>query len=108
MLKEDHQALGLFVSKCADKKAAFHYPLTSYPLAIIDPIGKLCQPTAKHLFRNQLIKLSCDLLGKNPPKNLVHIYDKMAIIRSVASEETWADLWRLLLKCFIGNRAHSP
>ena len=38
--KEDRQALGFFVSKCRDKKVAFHYPLTSYPLAIADPSGK--------------------------------------------------------------------
>ena len=38
--KEDRQALGFFVSKCRDKKVAFHYPLTSYPLAIANPSGK--------------------------------------------------------------------
>ena len=37
MLKEDHQALGLFVSKCTNKNAAFHYPLTMYFLAIAVP-----------------------------------------------------------------------
>ena len=52
MLKEDRQALRLFAFKCTDKKAEFHYPLTSYPLAIADQSGKLYQPTAKHLFRN--------------------------------------------------------
>ena len=69
VLKEDRQALWLFISKCTDKKAVFHYPLTSYTLAIVDPSGRLYQPTAKHLFRNKLIKLSCDSIEKNPPKN---------------------------------------
>ena len=58
VLKEDRQVLGLFVFKCRDKKAAFHYHLTLYPFTIADPSGKLYQPTAKHLFRNELIKLS--------------------------------------------------
>ena len=51
-------------SKFTDKKDEFHYPLTSYPLAIADPSGKLYQPTAKHLFRNELITLSCDSIEK--------------------------------------------
>ena len=97
LLKEDRQAPALFVSECTNKKAAFHYPQTLYPLAIADPSGKIYQPTAKHLFRNELIKLSCDSIEKNPPKNVIHIYDGMAIVRSVASQKAWGDLWRLLL-----------
>ena len=38
--KEVSQALALFVCKCTDKKTAFHYPLTSYSLAIPDLSGK--------------------------------------------------------------------
>ena len=64
VLEEDRQALGLFVSKCTYKKAASHYPLTSYPLTIADPSGKLYQQTGKHLFRNEFIKLSCDSIEK--------------------------------------------
>ena len=75
MLKKDRKALGLFTSKCTDKKAAFHYPLTTYPLAIADPVGVLYQPAAKHLFKNELTKLSSDLIEKNKPKNGVHIYN---------------------------------
>ena len=45
---------------------------------------------------------------KNPPKNAVHIYDGMAIVRNVTSQKTWEDLWRLLLKCFTPNRVYSP
>ena len=41
VLMENFQALGLCVSKRTDKKAAFHYHLTSYPLAIVDSSGKL-------------------------------------------------------------------
>ena len=47
-------------------------------------------------------------LKKNPPKNAVHIYDGMVIVRSVASQKTWGDLWTLLLKCFTPNSAHNP
>ena len=39
------------------KKAVFYNPLTLYSLAIVDPSGTLYHPTAKHLFRNELIKL---------------------------------------------------
>ena len=105
---KDRQALGLFVSKCTDKKAAFHYPLTSYHLAIADPSGKFYEPTAKLLFRNDLIKLSCDSIEKNSPNNAVHAYDGIAIVRSVASQKVCGDLWRLLLKGFTPNMVHSP
>ena len=81
----------------------FHYPLTSYPFTIAEPSGKLYQPIAKHLFRNEPIKLSCDSIEKNPPKNAVHIYDGMGIVRSAASQKIWGDLWRLLLTCFTPN-----
>ena len=55
VLKEDCQDLGLFISKCTNKKAAFHHSLISHTLAIADPSGKLYQLTAKHFFRNELI-----------------------------------------------------
>ena len=32
----------------------------------------------------------------------------MAIVRSVASQKTWGDPWRLLLKCFTLIRIQSP
>ena len=64
VLKEDRHALRFFVSKCTDKKASFHYPLTSHPLAIADLSEKLYQQTAKHLFRNEFMKLSCDPIEK--------------------------------------------
>ena len=92
VLKENCQALGDFVSKCTDKKAAFHCPLTFYHLAILDPSGKLYRLTAKHLLTNKSIKLSIDLIEKNSPNIVVHIYDGMAIVRIIASRKTWADL----------------
>ena len=46
-------------------------------------------------------------LKKNPPKNTVHTYDGIAIVRSAASQKTWGDLLRLILKCFTPNRVHS-
>ena len=64
--------------------------------------------TAKHLFRNDLIKLSCDSIEKNSPKNAVHVYDGMAIVRSDASQKICGDLWRLLLKGYTPNMVHSP
>ena len=66
LLKEDRQALGLFVSKCMDKETAFHYPLTTYPLTVADPSGTFYQPTGKHLFRNKILKSSCNTIEKNP------------------------------------------
>ena len=89
--KENSQALGYFVSKCTDKMAAFHCPLTLYHLAILDPSGKLYRPTAKDLLTNKSIKLSIDLIEKNSPNIVVHIYDGMVIVRIIASQ-IWADL----------------
>ena len=64
--------------------------MTLYPLAIADLSGKLYQPTAKHLFRNELIKGSCDSTEKNTPKNAVHVYDGVVIVRTVASQKNLA------------------
>ena len=45
---------------------------------------------------------------KNPPKKTVHVYDVMTIVRSAASQKTWGDLSRLILKCFTPGRVDSP
>ena len=58
ILKEDRQALGLFVAKYPDKKEAFSYPLTTYPLAFSAAQATLYKPRTKHLFRNYLIDFS--------------------------------------------------
>ena len=108
VLKEDRQALGLFVSKFTDKRVAFHHPLTTYPLAIADPEGTLYQPTTKSTFRNLLITFADESIEKNPPQHAVHIYDGMATVRSVQPQKTWGDLWRVLLKCYTPNEAHMP
>ena len=55
VLERNHQALGLFAFKCTDDKAAFHNPLTTYPLVITDPSGTFYQPATKHSFRNKII-----------------------------------------------------
>ena len=94
----------MFVSKCKDK-FAFHYPLATYPLAITDPSGTLYQPTAKHLFRNELIKLSWDSIAENTAKNAVHIDDGMGIVQSVASQKSWGDYF---LKWLTQTRVHNP
>ena len=52
ILKEDRQALGLFVAKYSGKKEAFSYSLTNYPLALSTVRGTLYKPLRKHLFRN--------------------------------------------------------
>ena len=108
VMKEDRQALGLFVSKCTDKKAAFHYPLTTYPLAIANPEETLYRPKTKYKFRNLLTKLAPDSIQDNPPENAVHIYDAMAVVRGVEAQKTWGDLWKVLLKCFSPNLTHKP
>ena len=74
VLKKDRQALGFFASNFTDKKEV-HYALTLYTQVIADPSGKFYQPTAKHLFRNELLKLSCDMTEKNSPQNADHICD---------------------------------
>ena len=51
ILKEDRQALGLFVASYPDKKETFSYPLTTYPLALSTAQGTLFKRT-KYLFRN--------------------------------------------------------
>ena len=45
-LKENHQALGLFVEKDPEKHEAFKYPLTTFHF----PLNKL--PTSLHLKEN--------------------------------------------------------
>ena len=52
ILKEDRQALGLFVAKYPGKKEAFSYSLTNYRLALSTVRGTLYKPLRKHLFRN--------------------------------------------------------
>ena len=47
VLQDDCKALRLFVSKCTDKKAAFHYSLASYLRAIAVLNGKLYQPISE-------------------------------------------------------------
>eukprot|EP00794_Sanderia_malayensis_P001829 gene1829-2054_t len=99
VLKEDHQALGLLVSKCPDKKDAFSYPLTTYPLAIAMPEGILNKPNTKHLFRNHLVEVS-DALKHSAPSSAANIYDAMAVIRAISFQQTWSDLWGALLRAF--------
>ena len=45
--KEDKQVLDLFVKKHPDKKEAFSYPLTTYPLALSTAVGTLYKPHRK-------------------------------------------------------------
>ena len=87
-MKKDWQALGLFVTKYPDKKEAYSYPLTTYPLALSTAQGTLYKPRTKYLFRNYLIDFSAAFAEIPSELNLVMIYDAMAVIRSVPSQPT--------------------
>ena len=84
-MKEDRQALGLFVAKYPDKKEAFSYPLTTYPLALSTAQETLYKPRTKHLFRNYLIDFSLAFVEIPSELNPVVIYDAVVVIRSVPS-----------------------
>ena len=58
VLKEDHQAVDLFVIKYPEKHDAFNYPLITVPLSVSTPEGESYQPKAKYFFKNYLIDLS--------------------------------------------------
>ena len=48
IFKKDRQVFSLFVAKYPDKKEAFSYPLTTYPLALSTAQEKLYKPRTKH------------------------------------------------------------
>ena len=56
-LKQDQQALGLFVEKYLEKQEAFTYLLKNFPLPISTPEGNLHKPKTKCIFRSYLIEL---------------------------------------------------
>ena len=99
-MKEDRQALGLFVAKYPDKKEAFSYPLTTYPLALSTAQGTLYKPRTKHLFRNYLFDSFTAFVEIPSELNRVMIYDAIAVIRSVPSQPTWEDLFKILIKVY--------
>ena len=89
ILKEDHQALCLFVEKYPVKQEVFKYLLKNFPLAISIPEGKLYQPENKYLFRSYLTELSnAEVSEIIVTSNPIVIYDTMAIVRLVTSEKT--------------------
>ena len=100
VLKEDRQALGLFVAKYPDKKEAFSNPLATYPLAFSTIQGTLYKPRTKHLFRNYLIDISVAFV--EIPSHLIPevIYDTMPVIRSVPSQPAWEYLFKILIKSY--------
>ena len=72
------------VTLSTDEHEAFKYPLTTFPLAISTPEGKLHQPKTKHHFRNYFIELSnANVSEKN--SNPIVIFDVMAIVISIPS-----------------------
>ena len=91
ILKEDRQALVLFVAKYPDKKEAFSYPLATYPSALSAAQGTLYKPRTKYLFRNYLIDFSVAFVEIPSELNPVVIYDAMPIICSVHSHPTLED-----------------
>ena len=99
-MKEDRQALGLFFVKYPEKREAFSNPLTTYPLALSTAQGTLYKPRTKHLFKNYLIDSSAAFVEIPSELNTVVIYDTMAVIRSVPSQPTWEDLFKILIKVY--------
>ena len=97
-MKEDRQALGLFVAKYPDKREAFSNPLTTYPLALSTAQGTLYKPRTKHLFKNYLIDSSAAFVEIPSELNPVVIYDATAVILSFPSQPTWEDLFKILIK----------
>ena len=81
-------------------KEAFSYLLTTYPLALSTAKGTLYKPRTKHLFRNYLINSSAAFVEILSELNPVVIYDVMAVIRSVPSQPTWEDLFKILIKVY--------
>ena len=101
VLKEDHQALCLFVEKYPVKQEVFKYLLKNFPLAISIPEGKLYQPENKYLFRSYLTELSnAEVSEIIVTSNPIVIYDTMAIVRLVTSEKTWDSLLQTFVKPF--------
>ena len=79
VLKEDHQALCLFVKKYPEKEEVFKYLLKDFPPEISIPDGKLYPPKTKCLFRN-LIELSNAKVSEIIViSNLILIYDLMPL-----------------------------
>ena len=58
ILKEDHQALSLFVEKYPEEQEVFTYLLKSFPLPISTAEKKLRKPKPKFIFKSYLIELS--------------------------------------------------
>ena len=99
-MKEGRQALGLFVAKYLDKKEAFSYPLTTYALALSTAQKTLYKPRTKPLFRNYLIDSSAAFVGIPSELNPVGIYDAMVAIRSVLSQPSREDLFKIFIKVY--------
>ena len=58
------------------------------------------KPRTKHLFKNYLIDFSRAFVKIPSELNPVVIYDAMAVIRSVLSQPTWEDLFKILIKVY--------
>ena len=88
ILKEGRLALGLFVANYAVKKEAFSYPLTTYPLALSTAEGTLYKSCTKYSIMHEM----------HHARNI--IYDAMAVIRSVPSQPTWENFFKILMKLY--------
>ena len=104
-LKEDRQAFGLLLGKGADLYESFEFPITTYPLSISTPEGKL--RGAKHLLRNYLIS-EADAIKDDPIINARWIYDAMAMIRSLKPKETYKHFMANLLRLVTPAQQLSP
>ena len=80
-LQEDCQAIGLIVDKSLSLEEAFSFPITTVPLSIAFPGGKLRQ-SGKTSFRNHIIKQS-EALHRIPPKDAIWFIDDIAFLKNL-------------------------
>ena len=79
VLKEDCQAFEVIASKSVNIENAFNYPITSVPLAIATPDGKLRQ-SDKASFRNYILRESKATIHEYP-NEVTWLVDGLALIR---------------------------
>ena len=81
VIKKDRQAFGVILGNKIDLSEAFKYQISSIPLSIRNPDGRLLQ-SLKNTFRNFLIDES-SAIETQLPFQACWIIDTMTIMRSV-------------------------
>ena len=95
---EDCQAFRLIVDKSLSLQEAFSFLITTVPLSIAFPDGKLRQ-SEKASFQNYIIK-ELKALHTNPPKDAAWFIDGMAFISCLKPKKTYKE-WISALISFI-------